>query len=122
MGNGNKNKKIVGGSTTSGTIAQQAHHQSKVIKDFKRQQQAATTNKKGLAKFVDKHEKTLNALEKIGKGAGAFDPLTDSRNRPSSTGSKLSDPGADRNPYAVVRGDSDVLTKKERKKLDSYTA
>ena len=79
-------------------------------------------NKKGLAKFAEKHEKTLTAVDRIGKGASALDPLTDSRNRPSSTGSALSDPGADRNPYAVVRGDSDVLTKRERKKLDSYTA
>tara|TARA_Y100001973_G_C5133576_1_gene299097 strand:- start:198 stop:620 length:423 start_codon:yes stop_codon:yes gene_type:complete len=80
------------------------------------------TKKKGLAKFVTDHEKTLTALEKIGEGASALDPLTDSGNRPASTGSALGDKGADFNPYTVVRGGSDVLTKKERKKLDSYTA
>tara|TARA_R100000781_G_scaffold58714_1_gene37722 strand:+ start:1874 stop:2155 length:282 start_codon:yes stop_codon:yes gene_type:complete len=81
-----------------------------------------TTIKDKLKNFATDHEKTLTAIQTIAKGADALDPLTDSRNRPSSTGSGLSDPGADRNPYSVVRGDSDVLTKKERKKLDSYTA
>tara|TARA_R100000008_G_scaffold81282_1_gene64354 strand:+ start:97 stop:504 length:408 start_codon:yes stop_codon:yes gene_type:complete len=79
-------------------------------------------NKKGLAKFVEDHKNTLEAIEKIGEGASALDPLTDSGNRPGSTGSALGDRGADINPYTVVRGESDILSAKERKRLKSLNA
>ena len=57
-----------------------------------------TERKSALSKFATKHKKTLDALEKIGEGASALDPLTDSGNRPGSTGSALGDKGADINP------------------------
>lgn len=81
-----------------------------------------TTKKKGLAKFAEDHKESLAAIEKIGKGASALDPLTDSGNRPGSTGSPLGDKGADINPYTVVRGESDILSAKERKRLKSLNA
>ncbi len=78
--------------------------------------------KSALSKFATKHKNSLKAIEKIGEGASALDPLTDSGNRPGSTGSALGDKGADINPYTVVRGESDILSAKERKRLKSLNA
>lgn len=54
-----------------------------------------TTKKKGLAKFIEDHEKSLLALEKLGKGtAEAIEPLTRSGTGVGGSGSPLGDPGA----------------------------
>ena len=69
---------------------------------------------------------TKEKLQGISEGlkgtAEAIDPLTRSGTGVGGSGSPLGDKGADINPYTVVRGESDILSAKERKRLKSLNA
>ena len=115
-----KPKNKGGGSTTSGTKAQQAHHQSKVIKEFRRQQ-AAANNSKGPKKESEKLYAQLAA-----KGAEIAGNMKDAHADSMSglvgggSGIGKGDTVAGTDRYTSVRGGSDVLSDKERKKLEMY--